>query len=171
MKLICHSQPSVFDDPSSAEKYQPRADWYDVTSVWKEKHCLTRLHRENLSRFDPKFRWWVICFDCCFAKLTRLDRTWNEELRLVRKIDFRIMIWACIMFFALELDRSNLAQALTDNFLGDLKLTTDGECYSSAEYWDLTEWIRLQSWKHCLQSGFSLCRASVTACLEMDGPR
>ena len=45
--------------------------------------------------------------------------------RIVRKIDLLIMIWACIMFFSLDLDRSNLSQANTDNFLNDLGLTTN----------------------------------------------
>lgn len=66
---------------------------------------------------------------------------------LLRKIDWKVMLWgkyapclinqlalnfflprlAAISFSALNLDRNNLSQANTDNFLPDLGMTTDGE--------------------------------------------
>ena len=44
---------------------------------------------------------------------------------VVRRVDLRIMVWVFIMFFSLELDRSNITQANADNFLNDLGLTTN----------------------------------------------
>ncbi|KAH9949379.1 MFS general substrate transporter [Amylocystis lapponica] len=58
---------------------------------------------ENAHRFDPNARW-----------------TWREEY-----IDWLVMVWAFIMFFSLDLDRSNISQANTDNFLPDLGMTTN----------------------------------------------
>lgn len=63
---------------------------------------------ENRHRFDPAFRW-----------------TWGEEIPLVKRIDWRIMVWACIAFFSLDLHRKNISQANTDNFLDDLGMDTN----------------------------------------------
>ncbi|KAI0064885.1 allantoate permease [Artomyces pyxidatus] len=72
------------------------------------KHYWPTERYENLHRFDPNARW-----------------TYREEQALVRKLDWRVMLWAAISFSALNLDRSNINQANTDNFLGDLHLSTD----------------------------------------------
>ncbi|KAF2721643.1 MFS general substrate transporter [Polychaeton citri CBS 116435] len=53
------------------------------------------------------------------------DATWTpqEETRVVRKIDSRLLAWICVMFFGLQLDRGNLSNALTDDLLNDLDMT------------------------------------------------
>ncbi|KAI0337443.1 allantoate permease [Trametopsis cervina] len=72
------------------------------------KHYWPSAKYENLHRFDPNARW-----------------TYKEERSIVRKIDWRVMLWAAISFSALNIDRGNLSQANTDNFLPDLHMTTD----------------------------------------------
>ncbi|XXG95815.1 hypothetical protein Hte_002086 [Hypoxylon texense] len=72
---------------------------------------------ENLHRFDPSFRW-----------------TWQEEEKLVKRIDWKVTAWACIAFFALDLDRSNLSQANTDNFLEDMGFSTNDFNYGNTVF-------------------------------------
>ena len=58
---------------------------------------------EGKHRWDPEAEW-----------------TEAEEKRVVRRLDRRICAYVCLMFFALQLDRWNISQALTDNFLSEL---------------------------------------------------
>lgn len=85
---------------------------------------------EGIHRYDPDFEWGQ-----------------EEEKRIVRKvltplilsnlthntdgsqIDKRICTWVCLMFFALQLDRGNISQALSDNFLKDLGMNTNDYNY------------------------------------------
>ncbi|OBT72913.1 hypothetical protein VF21_07763 [Pseudogymnoascus sp. 05NY08] len=63
---------------------------------------------EGRHRWDPTAEW-----------------TPAEEKKLVRTLDIRICSWVCLMFFSLQLDRGNITQALSDNMLNDLGLTTN----------------------------------------------
>lgn len=58
---------------------------------------------ENRHRFDPDLKW-----------------TAEEERKLVRKIDLRIMLWAWIMFCALDMHRRNINRAIADNMLEEI---------------------------------------------------
>ncbi|KAL9601527.1 MAG: hypothetical protein Q9219_002479 [cf. Caloplaca sp. 3 TL-2023] len=63
---------------------------------------------EGRHRYDPTATW-----------------TEAEERALIRKTDLRVCAYCCLMFFALQLDRGNISQALSDNMLKDLGMNTD----------------------------------------------
>lgn len=63
---------------------------------------------ECKDHFDPEFKW-----------------TKEEEKKVVWKNDWYVTFWAFIMFTALDFDRNNITQALSDNMLDDLGLTTN----------------------------------------------
>ncbi|QPG77403.1 hypothetical protein FOA43_004817 [Brettanomyces nanus] len=63
---------------------------------------------ECRKQFDPSFTW-----------------TKREEKKLVSKLDMKVTLLACFMFVALQIDRGNLGQAVSDNMLDDLNMTTD----------------------------------------------
>ena len=58
--------------------------------------------------FDPELTW-----------------TKQEERKIIWKLEFRVCLVACVMFMALQLDRGNIGQALSDNMLTDLGMTTN----------------------------------------------
>ncbi|KAJ5167053.1 uncharacterized protein N7482_005834 [Penicillium canariense] len=63
---------------------------------------------EGYHRFDPAASW-----------------TAQEERKVVLKTDLMLLSFVCLMFFGLQLDRGNLSNALTDNFLTDLGMTSN----------------------------------------------
>lgn len=63
---------------------------------------------ECRDHFDPEFTW-----------------TAEEERKVVWKNDWYVTFWAFFMFTALDFDRNNISQALSDNMLDDLGMTTN----------------------------------------------
>ncbi|RCK65338.1 hypothetical protein Cantr_01260 [Candida viswanathii] len=63
---------------------------------------------ESYLAFDPQFEW-----------------TAEEEKRVKRKLNIRVALTACILFVGLQVDRGNMAQAVSDNLLQDLGMTTN----------------------------------------------
>ncbi|KAH9827620.1 putative transporter [Teratosphaeria destructans] len=99
---------AVLSKPSKlfAEKDEGRTT-FENSEVLEEYYRPIESY-EGYHRYDPHFQWEP-----------------KEEEKLVRKIDYRICTWVCFMFFALQLDRGNISQALSDTMLSDLHLTTN----------------------------------------------
>ncbi|KAF2190867.1 MFS general substrate transporter [Zopfia rhizophila CBS 207.26] len=83
-----------------------------------ESHYKPIAKYEGRHRYDPDFEWEP-----------------EEERMVVRKIDKKICTWVCLMFFALQLDRGNISQALSDNLLGDLGLNTNDYNYGQTIFY------------------------------------
>ena len=72
------------------------------------RELYTRSGYESYSAFDPTFEW-----------------TEEEEKKVIRKLNWRVAFTACLLFVSLQVDRGNLSQAVSDNFLDDLGLNTN----------------------------------------------
>ncbi|KAI3394613.1 hypothetical protein diail_2536 [Diaporthe ilicicola] len=73
-------------------------------------------------------------YECRHVFDTTLTWSEQEEKAIIRKLDWRVCLWACIMFFGLQVDRGNLGQALSDNMLDDLGLNTNDYNYGNTVF-------------------------------------
>ncbi|EMR91151.1 putative major facilitator superfamily transporter protein [Botrytis cinerea BcDW1] len=112
---------------------------------------------EGAHRYDPAATW-----------------TEAEERKVIRKTDLYLLVWICVMFFGLQLDRGNLSNATADGILNDLKLTTDDyNNFLTKRYgfkhilpimmmlWGTVSWT--QSWMHD-RTSFYITRALIGLC-------
>lgn len=123
--MLSMGHPDVENESSSSERGQPDTKLFPEAIITEPKvfgrqggkvfdsESLDSFYKpidsyEGRHRYDPNFQWEE-----------------KEEKRVVRRIDWRICSWVCLMFFALQLDRGNISQALSDNMLDDLGLSTN----------------------------------------------
>lgn len=100
--------PIEADEASDRSSIDARNPFKDPKVAEYYRDLYEKAQYESREAFDPEIEW-----------------TAAEERSLVRRLDWHVCLWACIMFFALQLDRGNISQALSDNMLDDLGLTTN----------------------------------------------
>jgi len=100
--------PSEVDEASDRSSIDARNPFKDPKVAEYYRNLYEDAQYESREAFDPEIEW-----------------TAAEEKSLVRRLDWHVCLWACVMFFALQLDRGNISQALSDNMLDDLGLTTN----------------------------------------------
>ncbi|WLF81387.1 hypothetical protein PVL30_005184 [Lodderomyces elongisporus] len=93
---------------SSTETVNSKNPFIDPKVAEYYQNLYDEVHYECRGAFDPSFEW-----------------TPEEERKVVWKLNFRVALTACLMFMGLQVDRGNLAQAVTDNMLTDLGMNTN----------------------------------------------
>ncbi|KAI9700797.1 MAG: hypothetical protein M1836_002166 [Candelina mexicana] len=101
--FVPQTSTSVVDDNGDLQKRHGTFETFGKPTLYQPIDTYEGKHR-----YDPDFQWQP-----------------KEERKLVRKLDLKICAWVCLMFFALQLDRGNISQALSDNMLDDLHMNTN----------------------------------------------
>ncbi|MCJ1230111.1 hypothetical protein MMC12_006782 [Toensbergia leucococca] len=105
------SVSSSLSDPKSAEKTANiKSDVYREEGL--QEFYVPIASYEGRHRYDPTAQW-----------------TEKEERSLIRRLDYKICSWVCFMFFALQLDRGNIGQALSDNLLSEFIRAKPSKAY------------------------------------------
>ncbi|RFN43801.1 hypothetical protein FIE12Z_11967 [Fusarium flagelliforme] len=107
-KLVDAKDQSHVDsgDESAASSIEHPFSDPEIADRWRKVY--EKAEYENRHRFDPSFTW-----------------TDHEEKKLVRKIDFRICLWAWVMFLSLDFHRRNINRAISDNMLPEIGMNTN----------------------------------------------
>ncbi|SMN17680.1 similar to Saccharomyces cerevisiae YIL166C Putative protein with similarity to the allantoate permease (Dal5p) subfamily of the major facilitator superfamily [Maudiozyma saulgeensis] len=144
---------------SIGTKYEDSNIFNDIAVATHYRNVYEQSKYECRHLFDPDFTW-----------------SKEEEAKVVRKNDWNVTFLTFIMFTALDFDRYNISQALSDNMLDNLHMSTND--YNTANTINLVcflvselpsqliskkiggdVWIPIQI---CLWSIVSMCQAAVT---------
>ena len=107
LDAVSFSRSNKVDEPCTDHaQVATQPSIWDNNNVEELKNLYIHPQWENWSAFDPGFRW-----------------SWREENAVWRKVDWKIMVWVCIMFAALNIDRNNISNAVSDNMLEDIGIT------------------------------------------------
>ncbi|KAF3986482.1 hypothetical protein FT663_04522 [Candidozyma haemuli var. vulneris] len=98
-------EPSDLEDQMEFEESNPFLDPF-IAEHYRQKY--EACNYECREAFDPHLQW-----------------TRKEDKKVMRKVDKRAILSACIMFFALQVNRGNLHEAVADNLLDDLNMDTN----------------------------------------------
>ncbi|CDK25208.1 unnamed protein product [Kuraishia capsulata CBS 1993] len=95
-------------DSSSSQDLSEHHIFQDPVVAEHYRKLYEETQYECRTHFDPDFKW-----------------TAAEEKKVKWKTEWHVVFWSFIMFTALDFDRNNLSQALSDNMLDDLGITTN----------------------------------------------
>ncbi|KAK4494268.1 hypothetical protein PRZ48_014566 [Zasmidium cellare] len=100
-----HPSEFVVGDYGSDARYTVFSD-PSVADYWRKVY--DNAQYEGRHRFDPEISWSA-----------------DEEKKLKRKVDLRVMTWCWLMFLALDLNRRNINRAISDDLLPELGMDTN----------------------------------------------
>ncbi|KAL2826894.1 major facilitator superfamily domain-containing protein [Aspergillus cavernicola] len=122
-RLLDGHESSSYTDPPSARASK---DGYHIETLEDDEGSSQRnpfIDPEVAERYTLIYE--KAEYECRHVFDPTLTWTREEEKAVIRKIDWRVCFWACVMFFGLQVDRGNLVQAVSDNMLDDLGLSTN----------------------------------------------